>query len=72
MKVEVTKAITSHGVYYEAGTIVEMDDPGPYVRLYGWKLVTEDVAAAPAPDEGVGVATPRKPRKKKVATDQGE
>jgi hypothetical protein len=71
MKVEVTKAITSHGVYYEAGTIVEMDDPGPYIRLYGWKPVTEPVkAATPAPKEGAGVVAPRK--RKKVVTDQGE
>jgi hypothetical protein len=72
MKVEVTKAITSHGVYYEAGTIVEMDDPGPYIRLYGWKSVTEPVkAATPAPlKEGAGVVAPR--RLKKVVTDIGE
>lgn len=38
MKLKVTKAITSHGTYYAAGSVVEMDPAvaGSFVRLYGW------------------------------------
>ena len=47
MKLKVTKAITSHGRYYAAGSIAEMDPAvaGSFIRLYGWVPVTDDLSS---------------------------
>lgn len=47
MKLKVTKAITSHGTYYEAGSIVDMDPASAhsFIRLYGWEPVKKKAAA---------------------------
>ena len=50
MRLRVTRPITSHGRYYEAGEVVEMDagQAHSFMRLYGWEQV-DDPFTDPAP-----------------------
>lgn len=63
MRVRVTKPITSNGVYYKLGEVVEMDPgiAGAFIRLYGWVAEPKAVKTPPSPiKEGGGASAPKR------------